>query len=236
MIKEENRMTMTYRPFMEYWLNAAFPHCHGLQRYLNEWLWLPYSQEVISQMFGTDESQEITPIHKTVVVEEQVVTILIYRYHVEYRIEGREIYKPCIPYNVVKLLDNDNFFFLLPIADMSEYFDCGQKITSDLTRRLSETDLPTEHIKDVASMLEGGLIEADGAEDEPLWVIWQETSDSLYGAECWEDELHVFKQWGKDKSEGIRPYKYIPVTMEEGEDNFLWVKHEFSQWISSLND
>lgn len=224
-------MTIKHWIFLNYWLHAAFVNCHCLQRYLREWL--PYSHEWINQTFGTDESKEITPIHKTIVFEGQKITILMYRYHVEYRIGDKEIYQPYLPYHVVEFLDNDTFFLLLPIVDMSECLNSNLKLIPDLVRRLSETDLPTEHIKHVASMLGVGLAEADGAEDEPLWVIWQETADSLYGAEWWpdEEELDLFKEWGKDKS--TWPHAYIPAP--EGEDIFLWGKHMLSQWVSSLH-
>ncbi len=224
-------MTTTDWHFLEYWLHAAFMHCHCLQRYLSEWL--PYSQEWIVQTFGTDEGKEITPIHKTVVVEGQTITILMYRYHVEYRIEDREIYQPYLPYHVVEFLDNDTFFLLLPIVEMSECLDSDLKLIPDLIRRLSETDLPAGYIKEVAYMLGVGLAEADGAEDEPLWFIWQETADSLYGAEWWPDadELDLFKVFGKDEN----TLPHASISAPEGEDIFLWGKRMLSQWISSLH-
>ena len=226
----EDTMTMTCWSFLQYWLYAAFPHCHGLR---NELLrHFPCSREWINQMFRMDKEKEITPIRRTIIIEEKEVTLLLYRYHVEYRMEGREVIQPCFPYHVVENLDNDTFFLLLPIVDMLEIEYSYPKLMSDLIQRLSETALPKKNIKDVAYVLSVGLAEADGAEDEPLWIIWQETVNNLYGAAWWSDEgvLHVFQQQNLE-NDRFPPYAYIPAP--EGEDIFLWAKHMLSQWISS---
>lgn len=224
-------MNMTYGPFLQYWLYAAFPHCHGLQRYLLRHF--PYSQKWMDSIFGVDKNEKITPICRTVTVDQQKVTILLYRYHVEYLVEDREQYQPYFPYQMVKFLDNDTFFLLLPIVDLFGDGYSYSLLRPDLLRRLSEMALPKENIKEVADGICSGLVDADGAESEPLWVIWQETEDNLYGAEWWADEgeFHLFQQ--RRLEEGKLPNAYFSVP--EGEDIFLWGKHILSQWISSLS-
>jgi len=234
--KDENTFfkedTMTCWSFLQYWLYAAFPHCYGLRNYLLKHF--PYSREWINQMFRMDKKQEITPIHRTIIVEEKEVTLLLYRYHVEYRMEGREVIQPCFPYHVVENLDNDTFFLLLPVVDMAEIGYSYTKLMSDLIQRLSETALPKKNIKDVAYVLSVGLAEADGAEDEPLWVIWQETVNHLYGAEWWPyvNELHLVQR----KIPDILYHSCAYMTAPEGEDVFLWAQRTLSEWISSLNE
>lgn len=232
--KDENTFfkedTMTCWSFLQYWLYVAFPHCYGLRNYLLKHF--PYSREWINQMFRMDKKQEITPIHRTIIVEEKEVTLLLYRYHVEYRMEGQELFQPCFPYHVVENLDNDTFFLLLPVVDMAEIGYSYPKLMSDLIQRLSETALPKKDIKDVAYVLSVGLAEADGAEDEPLWIIWQETVNHLYGAEWWSDEgeLHLFQQRNLENHRLPDAYILAP----KGGDIFLWAKHMLSRWISSL--
>lgn len=158
--------------------------------------------------------------------------LLLYRYHVEYRVEGKELYQPCLSYHSVENLDNDTFFLLLPIVDvMINYEYTSKNIRADLSRRLSETAMPKEYVEEVASKLKLWLIDADGAEDEPLWFIWQETDDSLYGAMCWPGEIDLFQQY--NAAGKCVPGKYISIPEEE--DAYLWGKHALAQWISSLS-
>lgn len=244
MTVKTDTMTMTYWPFFEYWLYAAFPQCHGLWTDLNNYF--PYSQKWINQMFGNDKKQEVTPVCYTVIVDKRKITILMYRYHVEYRIEGQKVILPCLPYRAVQNLDNDTFLMLLPIVDAGAYNKYGYKeMKPDLLQRLPEMAFPAEHreywesrfIRTLASDISIGLLDDDGAEEGPLWYIWQETADSLYGAGWWPyiNELHLFQ---KLPDAIDRPDAYI--TAPEGENVFLWAERMLSEWISSpiknLND
>lgn len=230
---QADSITMTNWTFLQYWLYAAFPHCHFLWKYLSEKL--PYPYEWSSQLTGSNKGQEVVPAYKTieiVVGNGDKITILMYRYHVEYRIGDRELYQPYLSYNMVENLDNDIFFLLLPIVDVMIGYEYNyKKMKPDLYKRFSETALPKEYVEEVVNSLKLGLLDADGAEDEPLWIIWQETYDSLYGAMCWPDEIDLFQQYnayGKCVSS-----KYIPIP--EVEDVYLWGKHVLSQWIYSLS-
>ena len=215
-------MIMTSLPFLKYWLYAAFPHCHGLRNYLLKHIPCPYEH---------DKEQKTIPVCRTVMVANQTITILMYRYHVEYRCEEQELYQPCLPYHVAENLDNDTFFLLLPIVDMAECEYNSTNVVPDLVRRLSETALPEEHIEEVAYSLGVGLAEADGAEDEPLWIIWQETQEHLYGAEWWSD-AKVLQFFQQDMDGRYASNGYLPAP--EGVDIFSWGKSMLSQWISSL--
>ena len=76
------------------------------------------------------------------------------------------------------------------------------------------------------------LLDDDGAEEGPLWYIWQETADSLYGAMWWPymNELELFQQ----KIPDILYRSCAYITAPEGENVFLWAERMLSEWISSL--
>ena len=144
---------------------------------------------------------------------------------------------PCLPYRAVENLNNDTFLMLLPIVDAGAYDKYGyEEMCVDLHRRLPEMALPSEHreywIKELAYILTTGLLDDDGAEEGPLWYIWQETADSLYGAMWWPymNELELFQQ----KIPDILYRSCAYITAPEGENVFLWAERMLSEWISSL--
>ncbi|MCI8825318.1 MAG: hypothetical protein HFH65_01070 [Lachnospiraceae bacterium] len=188
-------------------------------------------------MFGNDKEKQVSPVCHTVIVDGKKITILMYRYHVEYRIEGKKVILPCLPYRAVENLNNDTFLMLLPIVDAGAYDKYGyEEMCVDLHRRLPEMALPSEHreywIKELAYILTTGLLDDDGAEEGPLWYIWQETADSLYGAMWWPymNELELFQQ----KIPDILYRSCAYITAPEGENVFLWAERMLSEWISSL--
>ncbi|MDE7185741.1 MAG: hypothetical protein K2O40_15060, partial [Lachnospiraceae bacterium] len=97
-------ISMTDRDFLQYWLYAAFPWCFSLQRY--------FSENIPCTHKNKQKKYNIT-------VAGQEITIWMYKHHVEYRIGEQELYQPCLPYDVVKALDNDAYLLLLPIVDMA---------------------------------------------------------------------------------------------------------------------
>ena len=216
-------------PFLHYWLYAAFPHCYGLQNYLLKYL--PYSQEWIYQMFGTDTKQEIIPVIHKVAIDGKEITIQMYRYHVEYRMDGKELYKPCISYHAIKSLDNDTFMLLLPIIDMFEKVENDYPdLKPDLHRILAQTGSPKEHLEDIVYSLDIGLLHDDGAEDAPLWYLRQETATSLYIAEWWPyvREFHLYCQnFLSDDIDSLNIYISVP----EGEDAYLFGKRILSEHL-----
>lgn len=235
MLIKADIMTMTYWPFLEYWMYSAFPQCHGLLERLVRYY--PYSKKWINQIFGNSKEKQVSPVCHTVIADKKKITILMYRYHVEYRIEGRKVILPCLPYRAVENLDNDTFLMLLPIVDAGAYDKYGyQEMGEELFQRLPGMALPAKHReywkKELAYVLTIGLLDDDGAEEGPLWHIWQETEDSLYGAEWWPyvNELHLFQLKIPDILYRSGDY----ITAPEREDIFLWAQRMLSEWISSL--
>ena len=80
---EADNITMTNWTFLQYWLCAAFPHCHFLWRYLSEKLPHPYQWS--SQLPRNNKGQENIPPYKTVDIvaaDGNKIMLLLYRYHV----------------------------------------------------------------------------------------------------------------------------------------------------------
>ncbi|MFG6328336.1 MAG: hypothetical protein K1W06_02510 [Lachnospiraceae bacterium] len=225
-------LTMADRNFLQYWLCAAFPHCYFLWNYLSEKF--PDRYEWSRKLLHNNKEQEGTPAYKTVSItspDGKEITILLYRYHAEYKIEGKELYQPYLSYHAIENLDNDTFFLLLPVVDvMIDYENIYKKMLQDLCQRLSETALPKEYVKETAYGIKIGLMDADGAEDEPSWIIWQETEESLYGAMWWKDArmITLFQKYSTSGKIVLNKY----ITVPEGENAYLWGKSALSRWIS----
>lgn len=216
-------ITMSNKSFLQYWLYAAFPYCYGLQRYL---------AENLPCVCASREEQ--VPFSYTVQIDTQEITIQMYRHHVKYSVGERELYQPCLSYDTVKNLDNDAYLLLLPIVNMASCDYRRECVIPDLTRRLSETALPQEHVEEVAYGICLGLVDGNGAEDEPSWVIYDETQDNRYGAAWWPDvqELQLFVDdiSSEDCEDNFVPDKYIPAAAVE--DIYCWAKAELSSWVA----
>ncbi len=105
------------------------------------------------------------------------------------------------------------YLLLLPIVDMATCDYRSERVLPDLKRNLSETALPAAHVEEVAYDICCGLVDGNGAEDEPLWMIWDETEERRYGAFWWQDaqELQLFTE-----DEDI-PSEYITAPQKGGE-------------------
>lgn len=215
------KLSMKDKDFLNYWLYVAFPNCLGLQRYFSKHIPCAYSH-----------NQE----QHTITVAGKEITIWMFRHHVEYRVKERELYQPCLPYDAVKTLDSEAYLLLLPIVDMATCDYRSERVLPDLKQRLSETALPGEYVEEVAYDICCGLVDGNGAEDEPLWMIWDETEQRRYGAFWWHDaqELELYAE-----DEAI-PSKYI--TKPQGEDSdfctqtqeaalYDWARKMLSEWI-----
>lgn len=216
-------ITMLNKSFLQYWLYAAFPYCYALQRYLTENL-----------PCACAGGEEQVPFSYTVLVDAQEITIQMYRHHVKYSVDGRELYQPCLSYDTVKDLESDIYLLLLPIVNMASCDYRSERVMPDLTRRLSETALPQEHVEEVAYDICLGLVDGNGAEDEPLWVIYDETQDNRYGAAWWPDvqELQLFMDdnLSNDCAGNFVPDKYIFVSSVE--DIYCRARAELASWIA----
>lgn len=205
-------ISMNDREFLKYWLYAAFPGCYGLQQYL--------SKNIPSTYCYKRNQHEIT-------VAGQEITIWMYCHHVEYRSKERELYMPCLSYDAVNMLDNDAYLLLLPIVDMATCDYRSEHVLPDLKRRLSETALPREHVEEVAYDICCGLVDGDGAEDEPLWMIWDESEKRRYGAFWWQDaqELQLYAE------DDDIPSVYITAPQRDDASLFDWARKMLSEWI-----
>lgn len=231
------KLSMKDKDFLHYWLYAAFPSCLGIQRYFS------------ANPPCTHRHQQA---QYNVVAAGKKITIWMYRHHIEYRIGERALYQPCLSYDVVKELDSDMYLLLLPIVDMATCDYRSERVLPDLKRNLSETALPAAHVEEVAYDICCGLVDGNGAEDEPLWMIWDETEERRYGAFWWQDaqELQLFTEDEDIPSEYItapqgeescscartqegngQPEQPAPSTCVEDEALYDWAKKKLSEWI-----
>ena len=144
------------------------------------------------------------------------------------------------------------YLLLLPIVDMATCDYRSERVLPDLKRHLSETALPAAHVEEVAYDICCGLVDGNGAEDEPLWMIWDETEERRYGAFWWQDaqELQLFTEDEDIPSEYItapqgeescscartqegngQPEQPAPGTCVEDEALYDWAKKKLSEWI-----
>jgi len=111
--------SLAYRPFFRHWLNTGFYTARDpesgaeLTEYLEKFL--PY-QKTWSRRFA----------EKPVTVGTGTVAVVFYALHMEFRVDGESVYRPCLPWERTASIKNgDWFFFLLPItvAARSAYGD-----------------------------------------------------------------------------------------------------------------
>lgn len=183
-------LSMNYRPFLRYWLSTAFRDFRELKLYL--WEQLTYSWEWTRRLLEPEAGQGVTPVCRLVVLGGTEIEVWMHIYYVEYRADGREMFRPFIPYKKIKDLGTEEFLLLLPMAIPPN----GRKLTGQLRERLGETALPPENQAKVAEYLNNRLMqgvcdkEGNGGSVLPL-RIYRETAGILYCAEWWQEDRRM---------------------------------------------
>jgi len=139
-------LTLAYRPFFRYWLNTGFYTARDpesgttLSEYLEKSL--PY-QKTWSRRFA----------EKPVTVVMGNAEADFYPLHMEFRVDGKPVYRPCLSWEETAAWDGDWFFYLLPItaAPYSFLSDAANEIFS----RLAGTAAPEEERALIARCLAG---------------------------------------------------------------------------------
>lgn len=203
----EERVSVNYRPFLRYFLNTALwdiPEPDYLRRQL------PYSPEWAKRLFGLEESREITPISRRIVLEDTEIEVLMHLYYVEYRVDGREMFRPFVSYKKAAALKTEELLLLLPMAipiddpskpNSQDTDVCPEhrKLAEELQERLAETALPVENRAKIAEYLSELLVQRYEsrryAEDRgitlPL-IVYRETPDVLYYAKWSPEERRIY--------------------------------------------
>lgn len=143
---------LCYRPFFRWWLNTAFYTARDpesgtpLLEYLKKYL--PY-QEGWSRRFTVREDG--TP--RTMAAAMGMVEIDCYPLHLEYRVNGKPVYRPCLTWEQTAQESGDWFALLLPIT-AAPYGDFD-KVAREVYRRLNYLPVPEEDRGLIALCLAG---------------------------------------------------------------------------------
>jgi hypothetical protein len=151
-IPYDERLTLRHRPLLRWWLNTAFytaqdpetgtPLLERLEKYL------PY-QASWSRRFAL--RKDGTP--RTIAAAMGAVEIDCYPMHMEYRVNGKPVYRPCLTWEQTARESGDGFALLLPItvAPYSRFNDVAQEIY----QRLNYFPIPQDDWPFVARCLAG---------------------------------------------------------------------------------
>ncbi len=184
---------LCYRPFFRWWLNTAFYTAQDpesgtpLLEYLGKYL--PY-QEGWSRRFT--ERADGTP--RTMAAAMGMVEIDCYPLHLEYRVNGKPVYRPCLTWEQTARESGDWFALLLPIT-AAPYGDFD-KVAREVYRRLNYLPVPEEDRGLIALCLAGYVcrlpLDQETGEPMPLeeafpLALSMEGGGKLYTAEWFED-------------------------------------------------
>ena len=151
-IPDSVRMTLSYRPFFRWWLNTAFytaqdpetgtPLLEHLEKYL------PY-QAAWSRRFALREDWK----PRTIAAAGGGMEIDCYPMHLEYRVNGKPVYRPCLTWEQTVRESGDWFALLLPITVTS--YRCFNEVSQEIFRRLAYFPLPESDRTLIARCLAG---------------------------------------------------------------------------------
>ncbi len=137
------RLTLAYRPFFRHWLNTAWfdgvdldggtyllDHLRERLPYQVEW-----SRRFLQKEDGTIRSRTVAACMGEVEVD-------FHLRHMEFRVKGSPVYRPCLAWEQTVIEGGDWFFYLLPITAASyEQYD---EVHMEILRRLPITAAPEE--------------------------------------------------------------------------------------------
>ena len=198
----DERLSLRHRPLLRWWLNTAFytaqdpetgtPLLEHLEKYL------PY-QAAWSRRFALREDG----MPRTIVAAMGAVEIDCYPMHLEYRVNGKPVYRPCLTWEQTVRESGDWFALLLPITVTS--YRCFNEVSQEIFRRLAYFPLPEDDWALIARCLAGHVccLRPDGETGEvvppeeqlPL-ELSMEGSGKLYTA-VWREggeSISIFRQ------------------------------------------
>lgn len=233
------RLTLAYRPFFRHWLNTAWFDGVNMDggTYLLDYLKerLPYQVEW-SRRFLQKEDGAIYP--RTVAACMGEAEVDFHLRHMEFRVKGRPVYRPCLTWEQTVIEGGDDFFYLLPITAASyEQYD---EVRMEILRRLSSTAAPEEDQALISECLACAvcslpLDEYTGDPVPPEEALplkrYVEDGDRLYGC-VWgdEDRLVTLFEQTTDGQRVRRRYE-----LSAGEDAAEVVRRLLSEAVSHNN-
>ena len=193
------RPDISYRPFFRHWLNAGFHPAQGsLLDYREEKF--PYLPEW-SRRFLAGPDGAAAPRTLSAAIGGAAVEVIYHQRYTAYRINGEEVYFPCLPWELLAEQGGADFFHLLPIA--AAFYDQRKEVEAGLLRRLEASAPPEADCPLLAWCLAEQICclpIPETPEDDPLAVfpleLFAEDADRLYGASWYEREgvLLLFEQ------------------------------------------
>jgi len=221
--------SLAYRPFLRHWLNTGFYTARDpesgkqLLEYLEDCL--PY-QKAWSRRFA----------EKAAAVVIGHVEIDFHPAHMEFRVDGKSVYRPCLSWEqAAACADGDRFFFLLPIT-AAPYPFFGQAAAA-IYDRLAFTAVPEEDRAVIARCLACHVccLPVDGYTGKPVppekalpLEIYAQDGERLYVCVWREDEgpVALFRQTASGRrAEG----EYRP---ERGESRLEAARRMLAQAVS----
>lgn len=198
------RLTLAYRPFFRHWLNTGFYAAQDpesgtlLSDYLKQRL--PY-QEEWSRRFLQKEDGTIQPRVVAVCMGEMEVELHLR--HMEFRINGRPVHRPCLLWERAVIESGEWFLLLLPITVAPRSW--FTEVERTIIHHLAGTAALEEDRAFIAGCLAGRVccLPEDDYTKEPIppeealpMEFFAEDEDRLYGCSWYEAErrLVLFEQ------------------------------------------
>ena len=198
------QLTLHHRPFFRHWLNTGFYMAQNpesgtlLSDYLKQCL--PY-QEEWSRRFLQKADGTIRP--RTVAVCMGEMEIELHLRHMELRINGKPVHRPCLLWERVVIESGEWFLLLLPFTVAPRSWFPGVERT--ILRRLAGTAAPEEDRAFIAGCLAGHVccLPEDEYTREPIppekalpMEFFAEDGNRLFGCGWYEAErrLVLFEQ------------------------------------------
>lgn len=198
------RLTLAYRPFFRHWLNTGFYAAQDpesgalLSDYLKQRL--PY-QEEWSRRFLQKEDGTIQP--RVVAVCMGEIEVELHLRHMEFRINGRPVHRPCLLWERAVIESGEWFLLLLPITVAPRSW--FPEVERTIIHHLAGTAAPEEDRAFIAGCLAGRVccLPEDDYTKEPIppeealpMEFFAEDGDRLYGCSWYEAErrLVLFEQ------------------------------------------
>lgn len=198
------RLTLAYRPFFRHWLNTGFYGAHDpesgtlLSDYLKQYL--PY-QEEWSRRFLRKADGTVQP--RTVAVCMGEMEIELHLRHMELRVSGRPVHRPCLLWERVVMESGEWFLLLLPftVAPRSRF----SEVERTVLHHLAVTAAPAEDRAFLAGCLAGRVccLPENEYTKEPVppekalpMEFFAEDGDRLFGCGWYEADrrLVLFEQ------------------------------------------
>ena len=222
-------LTLKNASFFRHWLNTGFYQAQdrdsgrNLLDYLNqelpylpEWsrafLGIAPVPERAARVLGVREGVPV-PKRVTLVLGEDTVEIRFHLRYMSFYVNGRQVYRPCLPWEQAAALeDTDAFLFLLPIV-MNTY-DQYETVKAEILRRLKDTAAPEDNRAFIAGCLAA-----------PVCGLPVPDAAGLSAPRRWEEE---------EAGEPLPPESFLPFEVFAEDEDSLFVCVWFQQGESLM--